>query len=50
MLTFILVDNDRDSHLRVDDDDRDCTRPIKSKANNKGSCLLSSAKVLRLGL
>jgi hypothetical protein len=52
MLTFVLANNDRDEDLdlRVDDNNRDCIRLVKLEANDKGSCLLSSARVLRLGL
>jgi hypothetical protein len=44
-LTFVLVDNDRDSDSEADDDDRDRTRPVKSEANDEGSCLLGGTGV-----
>jgi hypothetical protein len=50
MLTFVLVNNDENSDLGADDDDRDCTRPIKLEANDKGSRFLGGARVLGLGL
>ena len=50
MLTFVLVDNDRDLDSEADNDDRDCIRPVKSEANDEGSCLLGSAGVSGSGL
>jgi hypothetical protein len=50
MLTFVPVDNDRDLDSEADDDNRDHTRPVKSEANNKGSCLLGGAGVSGSGL
>jgi len=50
MLTFVLVNNNKDLDLRANNKDKDYTRPVKSKANKEGSCLLSNAKVLGLGL
>jgi hypothetical protein len=45
MFTFVLVDNDKDSDSGTDDNDRDCTKPVKSEANDEGFCLLGSAEV-----
>jgi hypothetical protein len=49
-LTFVPVDNDRDLDSEADNDDRDRTRPVKSEANDEGSCLLGGAGVSGSGL
>ena len=51
-LTFVPANNDgdRDLDLGVDNNDRDCIRLVKLKANDEGSRLLSGARVLGLGL
>jgi hypothetical protein len=45
MLTFVLVNNNRNLDLGADNEDKDCTRPIKLEANKEGSRLLGNTRV-----
>jgi hypothetical protein len=50
MFTFVSVDNNKDLDLEIDNNDRDCTKPVKSEANDKGFCLFDNTEVLGSGL
>jgi hypothetical protein len=47
-LTFVLVNNNKDLDLGANNEDKDCTRPVKSEANKEGSCFLGDTRVLGL--
>jgi hypothetical protein len=49
MFTFVLVENNKNLKSEINNNDRDCTKSVKSEANNKGFCFFDNVKVLRSG-